>query len=205
MKTTNNKRGGKAGSQLMEHNGARNSKSSYMHRTEIDLSEKVRVQVCQILNETLAQTLDLMTQTKQAHWNVKGVHFYQLHLLFDEIAGQLTEYVDEFAERVTALGGTAFGTVRMAAKATVLPEYPVNITEGMDHVAALSERFAIYAASLRRDLERTGNIGDLDTQDLYTGISRDIDKWLWFLEAHLQSSSAGRETKHTLAAAKPRR
>ncbi len=181
------------------------SKAVRLHETRNDLPEKTRIQVVEILNQTLAETLDLATQTKQAHWNVKGVHFYQLHLLFDELASELTELVDEFAERITTLGGTAMGTIRMAGRASTLPEYPSDITEGMDHVAALADRFAQYAKAVRAEMEHTGDLGDADTQDLYTEASRLVDKRLWFLEAHLQAASAERETTHAHVAAKPKR
>lgn len=184
------------------HNGSRPSekesktKRGGLHPTRNDLPEKVRAEVCEMLNETLANTLDLYTQTKQAHWNVKGVHFYQLHLLFDEIASELSDYVDLFAERITSLGGTAFGTVRMAARATALPEYPTNISEGMDHVVALAERMAMCGHLVREGIDDSDEIGDMDTADIYTEVSRDIDKRLWFLEAHLQARSAEREAQH---------
>jgi starvation-inducible DNA-binding protein len=156
-----------------------------LHNTRIDLSEDIRAKVVEILNQTLAATLDLKTQTKQAHWNVKGMDFYQLHLLFDEMAGELEEYVDMVAERVTALGGVAMGTARIAAAESVLPEYNLDAVTGADHVSALADRFAIYAKHLREGIDLTDNLGDADTADLYTEISRTIDKRLWFLEAHL--------------------
>ncbi|HZG37189.1 MAG TPA: DNA starvation/stationary phase protection protein Dps [Nodosilinea sp.] len=153
--------------------------------TRIDMSIEVRSQVCDVLNQTLAATLDLKTQTKQAHWNVKGMDFYQLHELFDELAGELEGYVDLVAERVTALGGTAMGTARMAASESILPEYPVDAVEGAEHVAALAERFAAYGKHVREAIGTTDDLGDADTADLYTEISRTIDMRLWFLEAHL--------------------
>lgn len=153
--------------------------------TRIDLSTEGRTQVVGLLNQTLAATLDLKTQTKQAHWNVKGMAFYQLHGLFDEMASELEEYVDMVAERVTALGGTALGTARIAAAASILPEYPLDAVDGTDHVKALAERFAAYGKHVREAIDQTGNAGDADTADLYTEISRAIDKRLWFLEAHL--------------------
>lgn len=157
--------------------------------TRIDLKSDVRQQVVDILNQSLAATLDLKTQTKQAHWNVKGTDFYQLHELFDEIATELEEYIDMVAERVTALGGTAMGTARIAASESILPEYPYDIVEGMEHVNALAERFAAYAKHVREAIDRTDKLGDADTADLYTEISRTIDKRLWFLEAHLVKKS----------------
>ncbi|MDJ0633986.1 MAG: DNA starvation/stationary phase protection protein Dps [Xenococcaceae cyanobacterium MO_188.B29] len=156
-----------------------------LYSTRIDIAEEVRVKVIDILNKTLAATLDLKTQTKQAHWNVKGTDFYQLHELFDEMAGELEEYVDMVAERVTALGGTALGTARIAASESILPEYPLDAVGGIEHITALADRYADYGKHLREAIDTTDDLGDADTADLYTEISRTIDKRLWFLEAHL--------------------
>ena len=153
--------------------------------TRIDLSADIRQEVVESLSQTLAASLDLKTQVKQAHWNVKGLDFYQLHLLFDEMAGELEEFVDLVAERITALGGTAMGTARIAAAQSFLPEYPYEIASGIEHVTALAERYAQFAAHLRSGIEQTDSLGDADTADLYTEVSRAIDKRLWFLEAHL--------------------
>jgi starvation-inducible DNA-binding protein len=158
--------------------------------SRIDLPSEKREHVVEQLNGHLADTFDLMSQTKQAHWNVKGKDFYQLHLLFDEIAGELAEFVDEIAERVTALGGYATGTVRMAAAGSSLPEYPSDAVEGMEHVEALVERFSQYAARVRQGIDDFANIGDQATSDLLTEITRTTDKRLWFLEAHLQDQES---------------
>lgn len=166
-----------------------NKLSSRLHPTRIDIPAEKRSQIAVLLNQTLAATSDLKSQTKQAHWNVKGNDFYQLHLLFDEMATELEEYVDMFAERITALGGYAMGTVRMAAADSILPEFPTDILAGMDHVTALADRFAPYAKHLREAIDKTDELGDLDTADLYTEVSRTIDKRLWFLEAHLQAAA----------------
>ncbi len=155
------------------------------YSTRIDLAEAVRVQIIDILNQTLAATLDLKTQTKQAHWNVKGMDFYQLHELFDEMSGELEEYVDMVAERVTTLGGIALGTARIAATESILPEYPLDAVSGIEHIDALADRYAAYGKHVREAIDRTGDLGDADTSDMYTEISRTIDKRLWFLEAHL--------------------
>ncbi|MGK7938283.1 MAG: DNA starvation/stationary phase protection protein Dps [Xenococcaceae cyanobacterium] len=156
-----------------------------LYSTRIDIAEEVRVKVIDILNQSLAATLDLKTQTKQAHWNVKGTDFYQLHELFDEMSGELEEYVDMVAERVTALGGTALGTARMAASESILPEYPLDAVSGIEHITALADRYAAYGKHVREAIDATDELGDADTADLYTEISRTIDKRLWFLEAHL--------------------
>ena len=113
-----------------------------------------------MLNQSLADTLDLYTQVKQAHWNVKGKDFYQLHLLFDEIAGEIEPFVDLLAERVTLLGGYATGTARMAAQTSALPEYPTEAIEGRQHVEALVERFGIYCQRIRKAIDDSDDIGD---------------------------------------------
>ena len=159
-------------------------KSSF-YPTRIDLDLEVRQKVAAMLNTTLAATTDLRTQTKQAHWNVKGKDFYQLHELFDEMATELEEYADMVAERVTALAGTAMGTVRIAASNSILPEYDFDAVGGMEHVAALADRYAAYGRHLRESIDKADEWGDQDTNDLYVEISRTIDKRLWFLEAHL--------------------
>lgn len=156
-----------------------------MYPTRIDLDASVREKTIALLNQSLAATLDLKTQTKQAHWNVKGMDFYQLHELFDEMATELEEYIDMVAERVTALGGMAMGTARIAASESILPEYDLEAVGGAEHVNALADRFAAYAKHLREAIDTTDEWGDADTADLYTEISRTIDKRLWFLEAHL--------------------
>jgi starvation-inducible DNA-binding protein len=159
-----------------------------LHATRLDLPEEIRVAVIRLLNQSLATALDLKTQVKQAHWNVKGPQIIALHEMFDEMATELDGFVDDLAERVTALGGTALGTARIAAAQSILAEYPTDIQDGLDHVKALAERYAPFAHHVRAAIAETDELGDADTADLYTGISRAMDKRLWFLEAHLQAA-----------------
>ena len=140
-----------------------------------------------LLNQQLADTFDLYSQTKQAHWNVKGTDFYQLHLLFDSLAGGVLEFVDTIAERATSLGGVALGTARMAADNSSLKEYPVDAVDGRSHLEAVAARFAAVANSTRAAIDTADEAGDADTADLLTGVSRGLDKALWFLEAHIQA------------------
>lgn len=153
--------------------------------TRIDLPLKTRQQVVVMLNTTLAITTDLRTQAKQAHWNVKGKDFFQLHELFDEMANELEAFNDMIAERVTALAGTAMGTARTAAQESILPEYDFRAVGGMEHVALLAERYALCGKHLRESIARADECNDQGTNDLYIEISRTIDQRLWFLEAHL--------------------
>jgi starvation-inducible DNA-binding protein len=156
-----------------------------MYNTKIDLDFEKREPIIALLNQQLADTFDLYSQTKQAHWNVKGAQFIQLHELFDKLATEVLDYVDTIAERATTLGGTALGTARMSSDASRLPEYP-DVVGSMESVQALVDRYAILAASSRAAIDTSNEFGDADTADLFTGISRGLDKSLWFLEAHLQ-------------------
>ena len=160
--------------------------SSRTFNTSVKLSESTRPQIIDILNARLADTIDLKTQAKQAHWNVKGPEFFQLHELFDSIAEHLDDQADLIAERVTALGGTALGTARISAATSSIPEYDLDAVNGLDHVVALSERLAKAANQFREDIDRADDLDDKGTSDLFTQITREADKDLWFLEAHLQ-------------------
>ena len=158
-----------------------------MHKTKNDLPEKVRTQIVSLMQERLAEAVDLVTQAKQAHWNVKGPNFIALHELFDAVYGHAGEHVDLIAERIVQLGGTAEGTLRAAAKRTQLPEYPLNLVAGREHVEALSHSLAYFGETVRRAINQADEIGDKDTADIFTEISRSVDKDLWFVEAHAQS------------------
>jgi starvation-inducible DNA-binding protein len=161
------------------------SNKQHLYPIRHDLPAEARLSLVGLLNTTLSTTLDLKTQVKQAHWNVKGMEFNQLHLLFDEMATEVEVFVDTVAERITSLGGIAFGTARVAAQDSILPEYPLQAISGVDHVTALADRYAICAKHLREAIAKTTELDDADTADLYTGMSREFDKRLWFLEAHL--------------------
>ncbi|MCI0568992.1 MAG: DNA starvation/stationary phase protection protein Dps [Acidobacteria bacterium] len=158
-----------------------------MHKTKNDLPEKVRVQMITLLQERLAEALDLGSQAKQAHWNVKGQNFIALHELFDEVYEHVDDHVDMLAERVIQFGGIAEGTIRVAAKRSQLPEYPLTLASGKEHVEALSRSLAYFGETIRKGINQADEIGDKGTADLFTEISRSVDKDLWFVEAHAQN------------------
>lgn len=158
-----------------------------MYKTRIDLSVSVRDEVIPLLQARLADSIDLFTQAKHAHWNVKGPSFIALHELFDDIAEIAADHSDLIAERITALGGRADGTSRIAAAQSTLAEYPLELTTGMEHAAALADRLAAFGKSVREGIDRTTEYGDAATADLLTEVSRAIDKQLWLVEAHLQA------------------
>jgi len=163
------------------------SDSPYLlYPTRIDLPQEIRVDIITLLNQTLACTVDLRSQIKQACWNVKGKDFLPLHALFTTIAATLDGYANLLAERIAVLGGVVMGTTRMAATLSQLPEYPYILVEGNDHVVALVERFAHYAAVVRGGITQATDVEDAGSAAVYTDISRGVDKQLWILEAHLQ-------------------
>lgn len=82
-----------------------------LHPTRIDIPENARTALIGVLNARLADAVDLATQMKHAHWNVKGPNFIALHELFDTIHGQILTHIDGLAERVTAFGGTQHSRV----------------------------------------------------------------------------------------------
>ena len=160
------------------------------HATLNDLPESARNQVIDLLNQRLADAIDLELQTKQAHWNVKGPQFIALHKLFDEIHAAADEYVDLLAERIVQLGGVAEGVTAIVAERSELPQYPINIASGEEHVWALSNALASFGERIRRAIDETDELGDTDATDICTEISRGVDKWLWFVEAHADGSTA---------------
>lgn len=154
--------------------------------TRNDLSADTREYVTGVLNQQLANLNDLYTQTKFAHWNVKGRHFWGLHKMFDQLAGGLLPLVDTVAERITALGGVARGTARMAAAHSRVPEFPEGTHAGMDVVRAAADRYAAAGKDARQGIAQSDEHGDADSADLLTEVSRYLDESLYFLESHLQ-------------------
>ncbi len=160
-----------------------------MHPTKNNLSEQTRSHAVGLLNQALSDLIDLQLQSKQAHWNVKGPNFIALHELFDRVAADAVEFSDNVAERIAALGGQAEGSINAVGKRTSLPAYPAEISNGRDHVDALSTSMAVVGKSIRSAIGRAVELDDADTADLFTEISRELDKKLWFVESHLQGNS----------------
>lgn len=157
--------------------------------TRNNLPAAARLQVATLLNGRLADAIDLQTQCKQAHWNVKGPSFIALHKLFDEVYGAVEEYVDLLAERVVQLGGVAEGTARVVAERSELDEYPIAMAAGIDHVKSLSAALAAFGSRIRFAIQEADELEDAGSADICTEISRGVDKWLWFVEAHLQATA----------------
>jgi starvation-inducible DNA-binding protein len=155
------------------------------HKTSIDIASNTRKAMIETLNARLADLTDLKLAVKHAHWNVKGPNFIALHEMFDAFADTLDEHIDTVAERVTALGGTATGTLAQTVAGTSQPAFPTDVFEGQAMVRALAAGYAAAAKKVRAGIEETAE-ADADTSDVLTAVSRDLDKALWFLEAHLQ-------------------
>lgn len=158
-----------------------------MYKTGVDISLDRRSELNALMNQRLASAVDLQMQMKQAHWNVKGPSFIALHELFDKVDEAIEGYVDLIAERIVQLGGVAEGTVRVSAARSQLDEYPLTIADGMVHVVAVATALSTFGHQVRLTIDEAGTLNDADTADLFTEISRGIEKWLWFVEAHSQS------------------
>jgi len=161
--------------------------STRFYPTKNDLPEPARIEAIGLLNQRLADCIDLQTQSKQAHWNVKGPAFIALHKLFDEVNEAAGEYADLLAERVVQLGGVAEGTVGVVTERSTLVDYPLGLSNGAEHVAALSDALAGFGRTVRVGIEEMNELEDADSADILTEISRGVDKWLWFVEAHQQA------------------
>ncbi|MBZ0294695.1 MAG: DNA starvation/stationary phase protection protein Dps [Anaerolineae bacterium] len=155
------------------------------HTTRTDAANETGDAMMTLLNQHLADTFDLYSEVKQAHWNVKGMHFMQLHLLFDDLAQTLLEYVDSIAERLTALGGVAMGTTRMVAAQSQLPEFPSDIVRDQAVVELLVQRYESYGSTIHEAINMAAGYDDAESADLFTQIAATIAKQRWFLAAHL--------------------
>lgn len=168
---------------------ARAKSSTPMFVTHSDMDQKTREKMIALLNQHLADIFDLYSQTKQAHWNVKGSQFFQLHELYDKLAEELEDFTDVVAERITALGGMAMGTVRMSAASSRLPECDPSAVQELDSLKELVMRYAAFGKNVRAAADDADEAKDAGTSDLFVDISRASDKALWFLEAHIQKSA----------------
>jgi starvation-inducible DNA-binding protein len=155
-----------------------------MLATHNTLSENIRAQSVELLNKHLAAAIDLHAQVKQAHWNVHGPGFIAIHKLFDDVAEHVEDYSDQIAERARGLGGTAHGTVQVAAERSFLVPYPHGVAGEQEHVFAVAGSLAAFGQSVREAIGQSATFGDADTADLFTEISRGVDQQLWFVESH---------------------
>ena len=156
-----------------------------MFTTPSHLPESARIPVVDALNAVLADGLDLFSQIKVAHWNIKGPQFAALHPLFETFAVNLALHTDAAAERAVTLGGRAFGTARHVAGASRLPDYPRDTTRDLDHVRLLADRFDAFLTGVRAARATADRAADADTVDLLTRIVVDFEKHAWFLRASL--------------------
>ena len=157
-----------------------------MYKSNVGIPDKNRQAIIALLNARLADSIDLRSQIKWAHWNVKGMHFIQLHELFDSVQAHVDDHSDTIAERIAALGGVANGTVREVAAKSGLKEADLAASDGAEQLKWLVHNFAHHVNALRTAVQESDDLGDPITTDLFTAMTRELDKDLWFLEAHLQ-------------------
>ena len=158
-----------------------------MHKTMNPISENIRGSMVELLQTHLATAVDITYQTKQAHWNVKGMNFIAVHELFDDLHEETEEYVDTIAERLTAIGGQAHGTVQAASENSLLDPYPLDLVKSEDHLKRLTESYAKWSAAIAEGIEEASEAGDPLTEDLLTAIGRGLDKGIYFMESHFQA------------------
>ncbi len=158
-----------------------------MYKNRVALPDETKAQVCEIMNVKLAAALDTYTQAKYAHWNVKGMNFYQLHLVFDATAKVIFKHIDSIAERITQLGGTANGTARMAAANSPIAPYNVEALSGPQHVEALANTVGAYCKELREASDKIDDLKDEPTADFFKQLVVDAEEELYFLESHLEA------------------
>jgi len=155
-----------------------------MHPTRNGLAANARAAMIDLLNARLVDALDLAAATKHAHWNVKGANFQSLHELFDSVTDIVRTHADDIAERVAALGGSPMGRAQDVAANTSLAAYPAEAVDGAAHVTAVADRLARTANAMRKAIDEADEAGDMVTADLFTGVTRELDKQLWFIENH---------------------
>ena len=155
-----------------------------MYKTKNTLADNTRKTSISLLQTALSNAIDLGLQCKQAHWNVKGPSFIALHELFDQLNKEVAGYADQMAERIVSLGGQAYGTISAVKDTSSLDEYPKEAVKQSEHIQALSKALAVFGGQVRMASDEAGETGDQNTSDLFTEISRAIDKSLWFVEAH---------------------
>jgi starvation-inducible DNA-binding protein len=157
-----------------------------MHKTSIDLKPKTREAIIRILTANLATAIDLGLQAKMAHWNVRGPHFIGLHELFDKVADMAGEHADLIAERIGQLGGAVKANLASIARETELTAMSNTISKEKDVTKALVKALAAFAKTARQAIDDTDDADDEVSSDLMTQVTRETDKMLWFVEAHLQ-------------------
>ena len=158
-----------------------------MYKSPSHLPEEARTKIADTLNARLADGLDLHSQIKVAHWNIKGPQFAALHPLFETFAVSLAVHNDTFAERAVTLGAKAYGTTRHVAKTSKLPDYPQETTRDMEHVKLLAERIEKYLEGLRESRGIAEKHGDTDSVDVLTQVITEFEKHAWFLRASLET------------------
>jgi starvation-inducible DNA-binding protein len=155
------------------------------HATRNALDSNAKSAAISLLSARVSDSIDFALVVKQAHWNLRGKQFIAVHEMLDKLRADTDDYVDTMAERIVQLGGVAYGTVQTVARSTALPAYPTDIFPIEDHLKELSSRLASIANAVRGNIDDADEAGDPTTADVFTEVSRGLDKWLWFLEAHI--------------------
>ncbi len=168
-------------------NEKKQAPKSRMYKNRVALPDDVKEKNVVVMNERLAASLDMYSQAKFAHWNVKGINFYQLHLVFDATAKVIFKQIDPIAERITQLGGVANGTVRQSALSSPIPAYNTTAVTGPEHLNALADALGVYCKELREASDEIDDLGDEPTADFFKQLVVEAEEELYFLESHLEA------------------
>ncbi len=162
--------------------------SAKLLSTRNKLPTKAKTEVVELINNSIASLIDLQLQTKQTHWNLRAPQFIAIHEMLDTFYAELDKYVDVLAERITQLGGTAYGTLEAVTAKTTLEAYPAGIHTWQSRLEHFSDVIAVSSALCLEAIETADNAGDAITADIFTQTARGIDLWLWKVESHLDSN-----------------
>ena len=152
----------------------------------IDITDKHLKEFSVLLNTLLADEYILYTKTRNAHWNIQGPNFIELHKFFESQYDALDIIIDDVAERVRALGHFALGSLKDFSAITRLSEHEQDFTDQKHIIQTLLNDHEALIRSLRKDILITAEEHrDLGTADFLTGLMEQHEKMSWMLRAYL--------------------
>jgi len=155
------------------------------HESRVNIPKDIRIQIVELLNQTLATSIDLQSQIKQATWNMRGNNFYQFYLLLNEMSKQIEDHINTISERISTLASTPLISVRVAAKNSQLPEFSFDAFTIEENLHTLANRVSLHGKFIKVAIDQVTDLEDAVTADIYIKFSRVLDRHLWLLESHV--------------------
>lgn len=154
---------------------------------QIGITEKNRSAVAKVLGVLLADESVLYTKTRNAHWNVEGPDFHSIHVYFEELYGELAEWVDEVAERIRSLGHYAPASLKTYLELTHLTELNAKGNNSKGFISELVQDHEAIITYIRESIDKVSeDYKDEGTADFLTGIMEKHEKTAWMLRSHLK-------------------